>query len=100
MLKEKVRIIIKHRSELHVNDPIAEVYLEILVDVLSKNEDATIAFINSCDLETIEWLSEIFDDLSISMQSKKLIECLWDIDKKYPSLNLTSFIKDAEDCLK
>ncbi|MFD6576869.1 hypothetical protein ACFWD0_11845, partial [Bacillus subtilis] len=42
------------------------------------------------------WISEVFEDLAESLQSKELINCLRKLDEKYPDLEMTNDIDIAE----
>lgn len=69
---------------------------EKLTDILSINEGETISYLKNCSKEDLLLISSVFDDVSEKLQSKQFISCLRELDKKYPELQLTFFIDDAE----
>jgi len=66
-----------------------------LTDELSIDEEFTISFLNECSEADIYWISEVFEDISSRLNSRKYIECLNQLDKKYPELMLADDIQEA-----
>ena len=97
---EKLFAYIEQRKKLHINDPAVETYWEKLADILGQNEDDTIDFLDSCDEETVGWISEVFEDVSERLNSSRYIKCLERLDVKFPNLKLESFIDNAKLYLK
>ncbi|MEH6939435.1 hypothetical protein V7056_16550 [Bacillus sp. JJ664] len=93
----QVRKLIEERSNLHMNDPKMYEYWYRLTELLSINASDTIKFLNSCSEREIYWISEISLDISAKVSSIDYIECLRELDKKFPNLMLTNDIKIAED---
>ncbi|GGI17977.1 hypothetical protein [Gottfriedia solisilvae] len=93
----QVRKLIEERSNLHMNDPKMYEYWDWLTELLSINVSDTIKFLNSCSEREIYWISEIFEDISAKVSSIDYIECLKELDKKFPNLMLSNVIKIAED---
>ena len=52
--------------------------------MLSENEENTISYLENCNKADLYWVSEVFEDLAESLQSKELIDCLRKLDEKYP----------------
>ncbi len=50
----------------------------------------------NCSKEDVYLISEVFEDVSEKLQSKRFIECLRKLDEKFPDLNLTYHIDVAE----
>ncbi|KAA8783985.1 hypothetical protein Q9R46_19445 [Paenibacillus sp. RRE4] len=94
MFKE-AKEVIRKRADLHMNDPAIEHYREELINLLSQNENETIAFLKKCSKEEILWISEVFEEISYNLQSVEYINTLKDINKKYPELKLTNVINTA-----
>lgn len=69
---------------------------EKLANILSINEGETIIYLENCSKEDLLLISSVFDDVSEKLQSKQFISCLRELDKKFPELQLTFFIDDAE----
>lgn len=96
MLKKQVVDIINKINSLHINDPIISNYWDELTEVLSKNEEETIVLLQTCDDEKyISNISSVFDDLSEIFQSKKFVECLIELEKKYSHLNIHHMVEIA-----
>ena len=92
--------IIEERKKLHLDDPrIVEKWNE-LTQILTQNEESTIAYLNSCCKENVDWISEIFEDISEKLQSSRFIECIEQLLIKYPDLNLEQDILYAKEVLK
>lgn len=92
---EKIRSIIKERSELHINDPSVQKYWDSLTDELSKDEQFTISFLNVCRESDIFWISEVFEDISARLNSAEYIKCLQGLDDKFPDLKLSDDIQES-----
>ncbi|WP_379000770.1 hypothetical protein [Metabacillus niabensis] len=95
-----VKSLIIERSKLHMNDPKVYEYWGKLTELLSRNVEDTINYLNHCSEEEIYWLSEIFEDISAKVNCQKYIECLKKLDKKYSNLNLSMDIKVAEEWME
>ncbi|MCC2929417.1 hypothetical protein [Bacillus sp. LBG-1-113] len=67
------------------------------IEILSENEENTVSYLANCNKEDLYWISEVFEDLAESLQSKELIiNCLRKLDEKYPDLEMTNDIDIAE----
>lgn len=86
-LEKKMEAILIKRKELNLNDDygIQNSWDEI-IEVLSENEENTISYLENCNKEDLYWISEVFEDLADSLQSKELINCLRKLDEKIPWL--------------
>ena len=42
-----------------------------IIEVLSENEENTISYLENCNKEDLYWISEVFEDLAESLQSKE-----------------------------
>lgn len=69
---------------------------EELSDVLSEDEQVTIDFLENCTEEQLYWISEVFEEISMKLQSKKFIDCIKKLEKKFPQLDLAHDIEVAE----
>jgi len=98
--KSRVEQLIEERKGFHPNDDLRTYkYWEEVSDFMAADEASTIKFLNECDKETANWMSEVFEDLSEKLKSSKFIECLERLAKRYPNGNLESFIEDARSFL-
>lgn len=96
----QIEKIIKERKEMHPDDPrVIEKWNE-LTQIFIQNEESTIAYLNSCCKENIDWISEIFEDISEQLQSYRFIECIEQLSIKYPDLNLEQDILYAKEVLE
>ena len=68
-----------------------------MIDILSKDINETVAYLENCSEEDIYFISEVFEDVSEQLQSKEYIECLRKLDDKFPNLDMTKDIDLAEE---
>lgn len=93
--KEVEKIIIE-RIEMHPDDPrIMEKWNE-LTQIFVRDEEDTIVYLNNCNMENINWISEIFEDISEQLQSDRFIECIYQLSIKFPELDLEQDILYAK----
>ena len=93
----KVREILRARLALHdENDYEIDRCRNDLIELLSKDGVFTIAFLKTCSKEELLMVSEVFEEIAYNLQSQQYIQCLEELDKKYPELNLTSSITVAK----
>jgi hypothetical protein len=93
--KEVEKIIIE-RIEMHPDDPrIMEKWNE-LTQIFVRDEEDTIVYLNNCNMENINWISEIFEDISEQLQSDRFIECIDQLSIKFPELDLEQDILYAK----
>lgn len=97
MVNEKMKIVLETRRILHIEDAmgIQKCWTQI-VEILSLDELSTIKYLNECIEQDIYLISEVFEDISERLQSKKFIKCLRELDEKYPHLEMTQDIDLAE----
>lgn len=93
----RMKDILNHRENLHFNDAygIQKSWNQI-IEVLTENEKKTIRYLENCNKKDLYWISEVFEDIAEKLQSKKLISCLRELDKKFPELEMTNDIDIAE----
>ena len=97
-MEEKIREVIEKRRKLDINDGIGiQKCWEDITDILSDNEANTIVYLDNCSKDDLYWISEVFEDISIKLQSNEFIECLRRLDIKFPELDMTKDIDLAED---
>ncbi len=73
----KVKELIQERSKMDTqNDVLASQNQEQLLEIFKNNLTDSMKFLDSCSVEELYWISEIFDDLSKYFQSSELIECM------------------------
>ena len=74
---DKVKELIQKRSKMDPqNDVLASQNQEQLLEIFKNNLTDSMEFLDSCSVEELYWISEIFDDLSEYFQSSELIECM------------------------
>ncbi|UED78739.1 hypothetical protein FH508_0014895 [Lysinibacillus sp. CD3-6] len=82
-------------KELHINDPaISECWDRLVIEFT--NEFDTIEFLNSCSEEEVYWISSVFDDLAYKFPSRKYLDCIKQLAKKYPEIDMAHDIELAE----
>jgi hypothetical protein len=80
-----------------VNDDCGmEKYWNKVTEFLSLNEDTTIKYLEDCDADNLYWISEVFEDISANLKSQNFIDCLRELDKKFPGLEMAHDIDIAE----
>lgn len=97
--KIEVEKLLEERKGFHVNDLRINEYWERISDFMATDEDNTIRFLNECEKDTANWMSEVFEDISERLKSENIIIAFDKLDKKFPDLNLTSFVDGARSFL-
>ncbi|MEO2205393.1 hypothetical protein ABGV42_16795 [Paenibacillus pabuli] len=92
---EKVISLVQKRKDLHPDDPAIQAIWNEMIEILKENEQSAISFLDQCDEKELYWLSEIFEDLSSEFQSRAFIDCLFQLQKKYPDLDMEQDIEYA-----
>lgn len=97
ILKEKMDNIVKIRKSLHMNDSYG-IYKcwEEMTKLLSENENDTTNYLIHCNSDDLNFVREVFDDVSGNLKSDEFIKCLRSLDIKYPELEMTIDIDTAE----
>lgn len=97
-MKERIEKVIEQRKKLNMNDDMGiQKCWKDITDILSENEEDTIAYLDNCDKDELYWISEVFEDISENLQSQEFIECLRRLDVKFPELDMTKDIDLAEE---
>lgn len=93
-----VKEILNQRFKINdENDYMIEKKREELIEVLSKDEHSTIEVLKQLNEVEILYTSEVFEEIAYNLQSRKYIECLKQIQKKFPKLDIMDAIKVAEE---
>lgn len=87
--EKKLRELIKKRDALHPLDDFgAEKIHKEMLCYCGDNEDDIVSFLSTLNLSDLEWMSEIFEDISIKLnKSKTFKKALEEITSKYPGIN-------------
>ena len=99
-MREKITEIINKRKKMHLEDPRVSECWDELNEILTVNEDQTISYLFLCEEKELYWISEVFDDISMSFKSLKFIECLEKLKEKYPKLDIDEDIKYSKKYLE
>ncbi|MDA9471325.1 hypothetical protein C240_1478 [Enterococcus sp. 5H] len=67
-----------------------------MTESLSQNESETTCYLADVNENDLYYISEIFEDISEKLQSEQFINCLKELDKKFPELDMTKDIDIAE----
>ena len=87
--EEKLRELIKERENLHPLDDMGldKIWNKMLY-YCGNNEEKIVTFLASLNLSDLEWMSEIFEDISEKLnKSKTFKKSLEEITSKYPDVN-------------
>lgn len=89
--EHKLRELIRERDVLHPLDDIGAGKIhEKMLYYCGNNEKDIIEFLSSLNLNDLEWMSEIFEDISIRLnKSKTFKKALEEITSKYPDVNFS-----------
>ncbi|WP_243648735.1 hypothetical protein [Hazenella coriacea] len=88
------------RASLHdENDFEIEKCRDKLTDALSINTEETIKVLKRCNKDELLLISEVFEEIAYNLQSQSYIDCLDELDIKYPDLYLTDLINVAKSYL-
>ena len=79
------------------DDYMIEKKREELVKELSKDEYSTIKILKQLNEMEILYTSEVFEEIAYNLQSRKYIDCLKQLQKKFPELDILDAIKVAEE---
>ncbi len=94
--KSKVEQFIENRNNIHDNDPALYQFWNRFADFLAQEEALTIQFLNDTNANNVDLISEIFEDISEKVKSKKFIECLEALEIKFPEKLLKHSINAAK----
>lgn len=95
----KVQKIIDERIKMHPDDPRIEDKWKELTNIFTANESETIEYLNNCSEYIVEWVSEVFEDISEVLQSEKFIECIESLKSKFENLDLEQDIMYAKEAI-
>ena len=62
---------------------------KLLTEIFSNNEEETIEYFKNCSEGQLEWICEVFESISEKLKSKKFIDTLELLEKKFPNLDLS-----------
>lgn len=98
VIKNEMSNILEIRKSKHIEDDFGiQDCWNKMIWVLSQDLDLTISYLEECSEEDLNWISEVFEEISENLNSYQFIKCLRTLDKKYPKLNMTKDIDLAED---
>lgn len=96
MLQSNIENLLDERARLHPNDPNVENYWSKLSTLLGKDLNSTITVVHNLSESHVLLLSEVFDDIAISLQSQDFIYTLRELENKFPHIDISSSIDVAE----
>ena len=99
IVSEKIENLINERKKLLRDDRRINEIWDELMQIFSEDEKATIEYLNSCSESQLEWISEVFEDISENLQSEDFIDTLEKLQKKFPDLDLEMDISYAKEAL-
>ena len=106
-LAETISELVARRKEQHEvverhggSHPDAPAVWAELTRLLSEDSGNTCEFLGGCDRDSIYWLSEVFDNVSECLQSWEFIDCIEQLQQKFPSVNMQVDIEYAIKAMK
>jgi len=93
--EKKLADMVIRMDAMHPNDPAIESCWQQMVDEFNDEQD-TINYLNSCSEKEIYWISSVFDDLAYKFSSKTYVDCIKQLAKKFPKVDMALEIKIAE----
>ena len=104
---ERYRKLLKKRKSYDPSIDVdwdADPVIAEMVDIMADDVDDTVEFLASCTGDEFSWLSEIFDEIVIRTQSRKLVDALYETARRFPDEceadGIMSFIDEARDRLQ
>ena len=96
-LEIRMTEVLKKRKALNINDNfrIEQCWNE-MTELLAQNEGLATRYLRDSNEEDLYYISEIFEDISGKLQSEQFINCLRELDKKFPKLDMIKDIDIAE----
>lgn len=104
MLDNELRTVLKERENTDNNwsDGLERCW-EKETELLARDIQETISFLESCSAEEFVLISEVLDDVTERIKSRELIDCLYRIADKFSEetekYNIIYCIKSAEELL-
>lgn len=75
-------------------------YLDQIVDLLSEDEDATLALLDEVNENQAYWLVTTFEELAFTFQSKEFISAIEALGTKYPDIqDISQYIENAKSAI-
>lgn len=84
----------------HGASPNLDEYWDEIVNMLSEELEETKKFLNQCNEHQIYFMAGYFEDISYNFQSDDFIECLEQLKKKYPNIDIKQDIQWAKDAIE
>ncbi|WP_349943809.1 hypothetical protein ABFV83_10935 [Lacrimispora sp. BS-2] len=100
MEKEKVINLLCERVLVDENDPVINRIWDEMTVLLSQNSNETINFLNDCTEEQIFYISEIIEDISHNLKSQDFINTLYELNTKFPNLQMEWDIEIAKEFME
>lgn len=95
-MKTKITEIVQNIKNKHLNDPTVSSDKDLIAEMLLSDVSQSIEALNQLDLDTLEWISSRFEELSYQLQSKEFIGCLKRLQLKFPdSSTLKTDVQDT-----
>lgn len=95
-MKTKITEIVQGIKKKHVNDPTVSSDKDLIAEMLLSDVPQAIEALNQLDLDTLEWISSRFEEISYRLQNKEWVECLKRLLIKFPdSQTLKEDVYDA-----
>ncbi|MCT4686074.1 hypothetical protein [Vallitalea sp.] len=79
--------------------PSLDDYFDEIVDILSRNIDETMDYLDNCKKQELEWISPYFEDMAYNFQSKDFIMFLEELEKKHQDIDMKIDIESARDSI-
>lgn len=100
MEKEKVIDLLCERVMVDENDPVINRIWDEMTVLLSQSSNETINFLKDCTEEQLFYISEIIEDISYNLKSQEFINTLYELNAKFPNLQMESDIEIAKEFME
>ncbi|WP_277406222.1 hypothetical protein [Lacrimispora xylanisolvens] len=100
MEKEKVIDLLCERVMVDENDPVINRIWDEMTVLLSQNSNETINFLKDCTEKQLFYISEIIEDISYNLKSQEFINTLYELNAKFPNLQMESDIEIAKEFME
>ncbi len=94
-MKVEIEEIIQKIELKHIEDPTIYDELDKITNMLTNNLEQAITTINLLDENSINWICSSFPEVAAKFKSKKFIDCIISLQKKFQTIDLKIWIDES-----